>query len=271
MAAEGAIPSQHSIFSIEFYKQFFNVDASIVRERIVSAMIPRRAPINYLKQEIGTNPDLYGPFWIVVTLVRSDSSRMLNRSIDQLTEFMFSFQIFSIAISGNIFSYLNEANPDYKWRYNFHLVSFAATTIICYICFIPLALWGAFKWTARSINTELVSDEAIKLTFNDKFADFKSNSEFQERVYTPSLLTLICIYGYSLGIYIPVSVLWLIQISVLQWLLVFSAALTTGAVLIMILSPALQNSSKSVFLIGGVLIAHLLLATSFLRHFFHIP
>lgn len=73
MAAEDAIPSQHSIFNIEFYKQFFNVDASIVRERIVSAVIPRRAPINYLKQEIGSNPDLYGPFWIVVTLVCSNS------------------------------------------------------------------------------------------------------------------------------------------------------------------------------------------------------
>lgn len=189
---------------------------------------------------------------------------------------MILFQIFSIAISGNIFSYLSEANINHKWRYNFHLVSFAATTVIFYITFIPLALWGAFKWTARPINTELVSDEVINLTVIDKKnsplrADFKSNSEFQEGVYTPSLLTLICIYGYSLGIYIPVSVLWLIQISVIQWLLVFSAALTTGAVLIIILSPALQNSSKSVFLISGVLIAHLLLATSFVRHFFHIP
>lgn len=195
-----------------------------------------------------------------------------------MTKSIFLFQIFSIAISGNIFSYLTEAKTNYEWRYNFHLVSFAATTIIFYISFIPLALWGAFKWTARSINTELVSDEVIKLIiYDDKYkgmpwrANFKSNSEFQEGVYTPSLLTLICIYGYSLGIYIPVSVLWLIQISALQWLLVFSAALTTGAVLVIILSPALQNSSKSVFLISGVLIAHLLLATSFVRHFFHIP
>lgn len=80
---------------------------------------------------------------------------------------MFLFQIFSIAISGNIFSYLNEANTNYKWRYNFHLVSFAATTIIFYISCVPFALWAAFKWTARSINTELVSDEVIKFNFND--------------------------------------------------------------------------------------------------------
>lgn len=67
------------------------------------------------------------------------------------------------------------------------------------------------------------------------------------------------------------AVLWVIQINFLQWMLVFGATLTTGAVLIIILSPALQNSSKSIFLISGILIAHLLLATSFLLYFFHMP
>lgn len=59
----------HSVFSLEYYQKFFNVDASIVYERIMSAIVPRRAPIHYMKQDIGPNPDLYGPFWIVVTLV----------------------------------------------------------------------------------------------------------------------------------------------------------------------------------------------------------
>lgn len=96
-------------------------------------------------------------------------------------------------------------------------------------------------------------------------------SSLQNGVYTPSFLSLICIYGYSLGIYIPVSVLWVIQISFLQWLLVFGAALTTGTVLIIVLSPAIHNSSKAVFLIGGILIAHFLLAAGFMLHFFHMP
>lgn len=65
--------------------------------------------------------------------------------------------------------------------------------------------------------------------------------------------------------------LWVIQISFLQWLLVFGAALTTGTVLIIILSPALQNSNKSIFLIGGILLAHFLLAAGFMLHFFHMP
>lgn len=67
---ENAAPATYSFFSIEYYQQYFNVDTTIVMERIMSSMIPRRAPSTYLKQNIGRNPDLYGPFWIVVTLVR---------------------------------------------------------------------------------------------------------------------------------------------------------------------------------------------------------
>lgn len=54
-------------------------------------------------------------------------------------------------------------------------------------------------------------------------------------------------------------------------MLVFGAALSTGAVLIIVLSPALQNSTKSVILIGSILLAHFLLAAGFMLHFFHMP
>lgn len=54
-------------------------------------------------------------------------------------------------------------------------------------------------------------------------------------------------------------------------MLVFGAAFTTGAVLIIVLSPALQNSTKSVILIGCILLAHFLLAAGFMLHFFHMP
>lgn len=75
---EGQPRTNHSIFTIEFYQQYFNVDANIVKERILSALIPRRAPVQYVKQDIGPNPDLYGPFWIVVTLVTKKNSFGMN-------------------------------------------------------------------------------------------------------------------------------------------------------------------------------------------------
>lgn len=58
-----------SFLTIEYYQQFFNVDTYMVLERIANSMIPKRAAANYLRMNIGENPDLYGPFWITVTLV----------------------------------------------------------------------------------------------------------------------------------------------------------------------------------------------------------
>ncbi|GAB0090501.1 Protein YIPF [Sergentomyia squamirostris] len=216
----------YSFWSIEYYQQFFNVDTFMVLDRIASAVIPKRAPSTYLKSQIGSNPDLYGPIWIVITL------------------------IFSIAISGNVSNYLQHANLNYHWHYNFHLVSYAATAIIIYACLVPLALWACFKWSLKPTNPDLETDTSH---------------------YTPGLLTLLCIYGYSLAIYIPVSILWVIQVSILQWLLVITAALMSGSVLIFVMMPALRNSRLSLILILGIIGAHFLLAAGFMLYFFHVP
>ena len=58
---------------------------------------------SFLQHHIRPKPDLYGPFWVCVTLV------------------------FSIAISGNMATYLQksfEADEDHpvKWHYDFHKV-----------------------------------------------------------------------------------------------------------------------------------------------------
>ncbi|KAL7743414.1 hypothetical protein ACLKA6_008384 [Drosophila palustris] len=217
-----------SFLTIEYYQQFFNVDTYMVMERIVNSMIPKRAAANYLRMNIGENPDLYGPFWITITL------------------------IFSIAISGNIANYLQQANDSYHWHYNFHLVSYAATCIFLYANILPAILWALFKYSLKPV------DQADAI-------------ETDSASYTPTLLSLMCIYGYSLAIYIPVSILWVIDISLLQWLLVITAAMLSGTVLIAVLTPALRNSQYSLFLIIGILSAHVVLAAGFLLYFFHSP
>ncbi|XP_064555420.1 protein YIPF1 isoform X2 [Drosophila montana] len=228
-SADGAAGGARlSFLTMEYYQQFFNVDTYMVLERIVNSMVPKRAAANYLRMNIGENPDLYGPFWITITL------------------------IFSIAISGNIASYLQQANDSYHWHYNFHLVSYAATCIFLYANILPAVLWALFKYSLKPV------DEADAV-------------ETDSASYTPSLLSLMCIYGYSLAIYIPVSVLWVINISLLQWLLVITAALLSGTVLIAVLTPALRNSKFSLFLIIGILGAHIILAAGFLLYFFHSP
>lgn len=88
------------------------------------------------------------------------------------------FQIFSIAISGNIASYLQEADANFHWRYNFHLVSAAATTIIVYVLLIPFALWTAFKWTARPVDSELIGEEVSRFRWKNWLDDMDSNLNF---------------------------------------------------------------------------------------------
>ncbi|XP_018579071.1 protein YIPF1 [Anoplophora glabripennis] len=211
-----------SFWTLEYYQKFFDVDTRDVVDRIFASITPKWD--NSLKHHLRTKPDLYGPFWISVTL------------------------IFTIAISGNIANYLHYANTQYHWKYNFHLVSYAATTICLYVTLVPFILWGLLKWSSQ---------------IND--------IEGLEENVTPGALELICIYGYSLFIYIPVSVLWSIQINLLQWLLVLIAAFISGSVLLLTLMPALRLSRHKLLLMLGIISCHLLLAIGFMLYFFHDP
>lgn len=109
---------------------------------------------------------------------------------------LFVRQIFTIAISGNMASYLQNTG-NHQWRYNFHLVSYSATAIITYALLVPAALWAFLQWSVRGTELNMEEDEEEQVEIEPT---------------TPSLLSLVCVYGYSLAIYIPVSVLWTIQV-----------------------------------------------------------
>lgn len=229
----GAVPeaetqpqSNHNFWTIEYYQKYFDVQTSEVVERIISSVLPQKVSRNYFDEKIKGKPDLYGPIWISLTL------------------------IFTIAVSGNIASYLQNVNKAVHWRYDFHLVSYAATAIVCYVWLVPLALWGVLKWTTLPDGQDEIETQT-------------SNS--------PSMISLFCLYGYSLSIYIPVAIFWTIQISWLQWLFVLMAAFVSGAVLIFWLLPALKKSKYFYMLVGSILAFHFLLATGFMLYFFHGP
>lgn len=211
-----------SFWTLEYYQQFFDVDTKEVVERILASITPRNT--NHFKNITKQKPDLYGPFWISITL------------------------IFTIAVSGNVANYLQHASNHYHWKYDFHLVSYAATAICVYVTLIPLALWGLLKWSSDITDLDGLEDGT-----------------------TPTTTELICVYGYSLFIYIPVSILWTIQVNWLQWLLVISAPLLSGSVLLLTLMPALRLSRHKLVLIIGIITCHWLLAAGFMLYFFHVP
>lgn len=211
-----------AFWSIQYYQTFFDVDTTDVIERIIASITPKWD--NKLKHHLRTKPDLYGPFWISVTL------------------------IFTIAISGNIADYFQHANEKHHWKYDFHLVSYAASTIFLYVTLIPSILWGLLKWSIQVNDIEGLQRDA-----------------------SPGALELICIYGYSLFIYIPVSILWTIQINFLQWSLVLIATFISGSVLLLTVMPALRLSKYKILMCLGILFCHLLLAAGFMLYFFHVP
>jgi len=211
-----------SFWTLGYYQQYFDVDSKDVGNRLLYSMVPVPGK-SFLQHHIRPRPDLYGPFWICVTLV------------------------FSIAISGNVADFLQKsvAQDDHKWHYDFHKVSMAATAVFSYASLLPAALYSFLWWAGGA------GGHGVALSF----------------------LELLCLYGYSLAIYIPVSVLWLIQYSWWQWLCVLAGAGLSGAVLFMPIWPAVRDGASrgAVVVMAVVLALHLLLACGFMLYFFHVP
>jgi len=211
-----------AFWTLAFYQQLFDVDTVTVRDRLVYSMVPVPGK-SFLQHYIRPKPDLYGPFWVCVTL------------------------IFSIAISGNVSDFLQKsaAADVHQWHYDFHKVSMAASAVFSYAALLPASLYG-FLWYAGGAGA---SGAAL------------------------SFLELVCLYGYSLAIYVPVSLLWLIQVSWWQWICVLAGAGLSGFVLFTPIWPAVRDgaSKGAVLVMALVLLLHLLLACGFMLYFFHVP
>merc|ERR1712037_816238 len=137
------------------------------------------------------------------------------------------------------------AMDDHKWHYDFHKVRLAATAVFSYASILPASLYG-FLWWAGGAGA---SGAAL------------------------SFLELVCLYGYSLSIYVPVSILWLIQVSWWQWLCVMLGAGLSGVVLFTPIWPAVRHqAARSSAIIMVIIVSlHLLLAVGFMLCFFHVP
>lgn len=60
--------TKHSFLSFKFYQQYFDVDTEQVQTRILNSALPKKG-CNFIRDHVQPSADLYGPFWICVTLV----------------------------------------------------------------------------------------------------------------------------------------------------------------------------------------------------------
>nr|CAG4643471.1 EOG090X0CJ3 [Ilyocryptus agilis] len=209
-----------SMLSMAYYQRYFDVDTSQVKERLLWSFLPRPSR-DTLTNYIRPVPDLYGPFWVCVTL------------------------IFCIAIMGNIADYLASGGEGKHWRYDFGKVSISATTIFCYALLVPLLLWVFIWWRNRQVDDQ------------------------QQRTQL-KLIEIVSLYGYSLTIYIPISILWTIPFPEIQWTLVIVGATVSGLVLVFSLWSPLSASRKGVAVVILVVVVglHFLMAAGLQLYFF---
>ncbi|XP_053248364.1 protein YIPF1 [Podarcis raffonei] len=154
--------------------------------------------------------------------------------------------VFAIAISGNLSKFfIHLGKPDFHYVPEFRKVSIAATAIYAYAWLVPLALWGFLMWR----NSKVVN------------------------IVSYSFLEIVCVYGYSLFIYIPTAILWIIPQKALRWVLVVFALCLSGSVLVMTFWPAVRDDNRriAVATIVTVVLLNALLAVGCLAYFFDAP
>ncbi|XP_065594720.1 protein YIPF1 [Cyrtonyx montezumae] len=154
--------------------------------------------------------------------------------------------VFAIAISGNLSNFfIHLGRPTYRYVPKFRKVSIAAATIYAYAWLVPLALWGFLMWR------------------NGKVMNIVSYS----------FLEIVCVYGYSLFIYIPTAILWIIPHKVVRWVLMIFSLCLSGSVLVMTFWPAVRDDNRriAVATMGAVILLHALLSVGCLAYFFDAP
>lgn len=210
---------KYSVWQLEYYQKYFDVDTNEVMLKVTGSLTPTFNQ-NYFLNRIRPNPDLYGPFWITMSLV------------------------FSIAISGNFVSFMQNFGSDFKWHTDFHKVTSSAAVIITYWWLVPTGLYALQRWRQN-----------------------------QEMETTFSYIELLSIYGYSLFVYIPCSILWMINIGFVQWILVIVAVGLSGTVLFFTFWPSFRQDSKhlGMAVMFLIILLNALLGLSFMLYFFHDP
>ncbi|XP_073449592.1 protein YIPF1 [Aquarana catesbeiana] len=154
--------------------------------------------------------------------------------------------IFTITISGNLSNFLlHKGEPQYHYVPEFRKVSIAATAIYAYAWLVPLALWGFLSWRHSKVMS----------------------------MVSYSFLEIVCVYGYSLFIYIPTSVLWIIHSEILRWVLMSLAMSLSGAVLMLTFWPAVREDNRKVAIstLVAIMVLHVLLAVGCGEYFFDQP
>jgi len=154
--------------------------------------------------------------------------------------------IFAMAITGNLASFFafhpTTENP--VWKYDFSRLTLAGTVVYSYVTVLPLVFWLLLRYFDAS----------------------------------KKLVDVLCIYGYCLSVFIPVSIVCVLPSNLLRWLLVLISGGISGIFLLSNFHAHLTDcfpygegdaKKKTMLLLGGMVFCHLALLLLFKFSFFY--
>lgn len=153
--------------------------------------------------------------------------------------------ILSMAVTSNLasfFAFVPSADRP-EWTYNFNQLTLAGSVVYSYVSLLPLVLW-------------------LLLSYNEA---------------SKRLVDILCIYGYALSIFVPVSFLCVLPSDLFRWSLVFLGGCISGVFLLSNFHAHLSDvfpfgeshaKRKKCALLGGIAIFHFALLILFKSYFF---
>ncbi|EEB97239.1 hypothetical protein MPER_03485 [Moniliophthora perniciosa FA553] len=140
-----------------------------------------------------------------------------------------------LCLAASVSSYLSD--PGEQYDYNFTLLSIAVSLVYAYGIAVPVLLWVALRYLG---------------------------------VGEWSVVEAMAIWGYSMFVWIPVSILCVIPVPMIRWALVLAAFASSGYFLVRNVYPILASGeAKAIRLfIIGIAVLHAGIALSFKVLFF---
>jgi len=146
--------------------------------------------------------------------------------------------VFVAAIFGNFSQYIDSLGQT-PYTNDFKLVTGISTVITCYVLFVPMALYVILYYRNAAIQYGFVE--------------------------------LVALYGYSLSIFIPVSILWVFHYQWFRWALIAVSVSLSGFVLVSTIWDAIKSDKNKLVAFGvvfGVLFLHSALAIGMKEYYF---
>ncbi|KAA6389297.1 MAG: hypothetical protein EZS28_015175 [Streblomastix strix] len=236
----GAPPT--SPFSVSFYVYYFNVNTSQVVSRIRAAFMPHIPELERIFSS--QSPDLYGPFWIITTLV------------------------LIIAITSNLVSWesrseqpavVGESQTKFEGKY----WTLAAGMFYVYVLLVPCSftVYTLILQKLGKTKTDLTTDPTIAAANSNANTAGGSNAlTIQSLSYLQAsgqlqliqlAVLLISIHGYTLTPFGIGAVLCLIPFAVVRWIVCVAVGIISSIVLFINTQAIVNDIMSGPFAVGA--------------------